>query len=93
MQRRNSAILCFDVGGRGVKGMLFSDSGRPLSDRIRIPTPHPATPRAILEVMHRVTSTPRFRDKFDRISVGFPGIVKDGVTLSAPNLSPKWRDL
>jgi polyphosphate glucokinase len=28
--------------------------------------------------------------KFDRVSVGFPGIVKNGVTLNAPNLDPTW---
>jgi polyphosphate glucokinase len=28
---------------------------------------------------------------FDRISVGFPGVVVDGVTLTAPNLHKLWR--
>jgi polyphosphate glucokinase len=29
---------------------------------------------------------------FDRISVGFPGVVIDGVTKTAPNLHDEWRD-
>jgi polyphosphate glucokinase len=30
--------------------------------------------------------------EFDRISVGFPGVVVDGVIRTAPNLDPTWRD-
>src|SRR5439155_15374288 len=27
---------------------------------------------------------------FDRVSVGFPGVVRRGITLNAPNLNGKW---
>ena len=29
--------------------------------------------------------------EFDRISIGFPGVVVDGVTLTAPNLHKAWQ--
>ena len=38
----------------------------------------------------------RFADElghFDRISVGFPGVVKRGVIKTAVNLTPKWIDV
>lgn len=82
-------ILCFDIGGTGVKGRLFDCSGHPLSDRVRIPTPHPATPKAIFRVMDQISTA--VNGSFQRISVGFPGIVKNGVTFNAPNLSSLWK--
>ena len=30
------------------------------------------------------------RTQFDRVSVGFPGVVVDGVVRTAPNLHPSW---
>jgi polyphosphate glucokinase len=31
--------------------------------------------------------------EFDRLSVGFPGVIRDGVVKDAPNLSPEWKDV
>lgn len=79
--------LAIDVGGSGVKTMLLDARGAPASDRQRADTPEPATPAAVLAVvMHLVKPL----GDFDRVSVGFPGVVKHGVTYTAHNLSPKW---
>ena len=79
--------LAVDVGGSGVKTMLLDPQGRPASERQRTDTPQPATPEAILMVIEEQAKK---LGSFDRISVGFPGVVKRGATLTAVNLDQKW---
>ncbi len=79
--------LAIDIGGTGLKAMLLDPVGKPLSERERILTPTPATPKAVLEALDGLaTKLPGF----DRVSVGFPGVVKRGVTWLAVNLHPEW---
>ncbi|MGH9607530.1 MAG: ROK family protein [Terracidiphilus sp.] len=81
--------LSIDIGGTGLKAMLLDPRGKPLSERERVLTPSPATPKAVLEALDGlVASLPGF----DRVSVGFPGVVKRGVTWLAANLHPEWID-
>ncbi len=79
--------LSIDIGGTGIKAMRLDTRGRPASDREREKTPHPATPRRVLDVIASlVTRLP----EFDRVSVGFPGVLIDGVVRTAANLHPTW---
>jgi polyphosphate glucokinase len=79
--------LAIDVGGTGIKGIILNPRGKPITERERVDTPNPATPGAVLAIMDQIAT--QLRD-FDRVSVGFPGVVKDGATLTAHNLHPKW---
>ncbi len=79
--------LVFDIGGTGVKAMLLDYKGRPISERERIETPQPATPEAVIAVMDGMAQK---LQHYDRVSVGFPGVVKRGATLTAHNLHPTW---
>lgn len=79
--------LAVDVGGTGIKTILLDAKGKPISDRTRLETPQPATPEAILQTLDQMT---RDSHAFDRVSVGFPGVVKHGATLTAHNLDPEW---
>jgi len=79
--------LALDVGGTGVKGCLLNEAGRPITPRERFETPNPATPEAVIEVLDTLVGN---LGAFDRVSVGFPGVVKKGATLTAHNLDPKW---
>jgi polyphosphate glucokinase len=81
--------LTIDIGGTGLKMMVLDDSGKPLSDRIRALTPTNPTPVRVLKVLEDMRSQ---LPAFDRVSVGFPGVVKHGMTLVAHNLSPKWAE-
>ncbi len=81
------ATLCIDVGGTGIKGIVLDAAGKPLCERQRIPTPRPATPDAVLGVIHAIIGKV---PAFDRVSVGFPGVVKRNVVHTAPNLDPTW---
>lgn len=79
--------LCVDIGGTGIKTLIVDTDGRPLTGRLRVDTPRPATPRALIGA---ILDLARQQGRFDRASVGFPGVVRKGVTLTAPNLHPTW---
>lgn len=81
--------LCIDIGGTGIKGTVYDEAGRPLTERVRIDTPRPATPDAVLAVVEEIA---RRSGEYDRVSCGFPGVVVSGVTKNAPNLDGAWED-
>jgi polyphosphate glucokinase len=80
--------LAVDVGGTGVKAMVLDGQGKPLSQRARIATPKHATPKSLLGVIRKLAKR---SGEFDRVAVGFPGVIKDGVVYSAPNLGHGWE--
>jgi polyphosphate glucokinase len=79
--------LCVDIGGTGIKTMVVSAEGKPLTERARIDTPRPATREAVTEALKEIAPDPK---AYDRVSVGFPGVVMEGVVKTAPNLDPSW---
>jgi polyphosphate glucokinase len=81
--------LSIDIGGSGIKAMLLSPIGKPLTDRERVLTPTVPTPQAILRVLDQFRAR---MPHFDRVSVGFPGVIKSGVTYTAVNLHPRWNN-
>ncbi len=82
------SILGIDVGGSGIKGApVDTDSGRLLSERLRIPTPDGGRPADVAEVIAQIA------EHFDwRGSIGcaLPAVVKNGVTLTAANIHDDW---
>ncbi len=79
--------LAVDIGGTGVKTMLLDEVGKPLTDRLRAKTPDPATPKAVIAI---IADFAKELGDFDRVSVGFPGVIKKGVVYTAANLDKKW---
>lgn len=79
--------LCVDIGGTGVKLIVVDTDGNPLCDRQRQATPNPATPESIVEVIDSLSCNV---PGFDRIAIGFPGVVRDGVVETAANLDHNW---
>ena len=80
-----------DIGGTGMKAAIVDlVSGELRSDRVRIPTPRPATPEAMAGVAAELVRTLSWTSP---IGVGFPGIVRHGVIGSAVNLDPSWVDV
>jgi len=86
-QSASPVTLAIDIGGTGLKAMLLDPHGKPLSERERVPTPSPATPTAVLAALDGLVGKLK---GFDRVSVGFPGVTKRGVTWLAVNLHPEW---
>ncbi len=79
--------LAIDIGGSGLKAMLLDAAGDPISDRVRIATPAVPTPVNVLKGLDKLAKE---LPKFDRVSAGFPGVIKQGSTWTAANLHPKW---
>jgi len=79
--------LSIDIGGSGIKAMLLSPTGKPMGTRERMVTPAVATPQAVLRALDELHAR---LPGFDRVAVGFPGVVKQGTTGGAFNLHPKW---
>jgi polyphosphate glucokinase len=76
--------LAIDIGGSGIKAALLDNAGDIVGDRRRVPTPpKPVAPEALMRAIKEAV-TPL--GAFDRVSVGFPGYVRNGRLLTAPNL-------
>ena len=93
MARKNTkkaaglVTLAIDIGGTGVKIMVLDDEDHPLSERFRTPTPDPPTPTALLRALNELKAKV---PPFDRVAVGFPGVIKQGRTMTAANLCDDW---
>ena len=79
--------LAIDIGGTGLKMMTLDLRGEPLNARDRRLTPEMPTPGAVLAVLEAMIAA---QPEFDRVSVGFPGVVSGGVVQTAVNLHPDW---
>jgi polyphosphate glucokinase len=83
-----------DVGGSGIKAAVVDvESGRFRSDRLRVVTPTPATPEAVIASIGRLVrrlarasglgpTTP--------VGIGLPGVTLDDTLKSAANIDPAW---
>jgi polyphosphate glucokinase len=85
--RAGVKTLAVDVGGSGIKVMVIDDKGLPLGERDRVKTPKPATPEAVVAAIEALASQ---KESFDRVSVGFPGVVRKGRVYTAVNLHDAW---
>jgi polyphosphate glucokinase len=81
--------LAIDIGGTGLKALILDEKGTALTERARVPTPRPATPHAVLDALWALIQP---LGEFGRVSVGFPGVVVDGVIKTAPNLGEEWAE-
>jgi polyphosphate glucokinase len=76
--------LAIDIGGTGIKAALLDEDGNMIGERQRVPTPlKPVTPEDLVRAINEVVAP---LGAFDRVSVGFPGYVRDGRVVTAPNL-------
>jgi polyphosphate glucokinase len=83
-----------DVGGSGIKAAVVDiDAGRFVSERLRVATPSPATPEAVIASIGRLakrlakanglgTTTP--------VGVGLPGVAMDNTLMTAANIDAGW---
>jgi polyphosphate glucokinase len=86
-KRKPLITFCLDVGGTGIKGMTVDEREQPTAERVRLPTPQPAAPEAVLAVVREIAGR---MPRFDRVAAGFPGVVVEGIVHTAPNLGTTW---
>lgn len=89
--RAESVVLGIDIGGSGIKGAPVDlEKGVLIEDRLRIPTPRPARPvkvaKVVAELVHHFNWT-------GAIGCTFPGVIKEGVVLTAANIHDSWVDV
>jgi polyphosphate glucokinase len=87
MSMQEPVTLAVDIGGTGLKMLCLDHDGKPMTERLRMPTPNPATPVRLLLALDKMRAQ---MPAFDRVSVGYPGVIKQGVVMTAVNLNPKW---
>ncbi len=82
-------ILCIDVGGSGLKAAIITPRGRYVSKRVRVKTPEKRKPRQIVAALVKLVAP---LGTYDKVTIGFPGAVKHGKVVSAPNFGTEdWK--
>jgi polyphosphate glucokinase len=84
-------ILGIDFGGSGIKGApVDTQTGTLLAPRFRLPTPNPSKPQPIAETIAQIVRNFSWQGL---IGCGYPGVVQNGVTMSAANVHKQWIGL
>ncbi len=86
---RPTFTLVVDIGASGIKATLLNELGNQVGQRVRRETPASGMPG---EVMDTIVSLAGHFQSFDRVAVGFPGVIVEGIVKQAPNLAPEWTD-
>ena len=82
MVATRSNTLALDIGGTGLKAAVLDPTGRMLTDRARVDTTYPMPPDRLVAALAALAAP---LPTFDRISIGFPGVVRDRRVLTAPH--------
>lgn len=83
--------LGIDIGGSGIKAAPVDTlTGELAAERERIPTPEPSRPDAVADVILKLSA--RFPWVGGPIGITFPGVVKNGRTLTAANVDSGWEE-
>jgi polyphosphate glucokinase len=83
-------VLSVDIGGSHVKATVLDSEGALLMDYNKVVTPEPANPANIVAAIKALAKA---FPGYDKISVGFPGYVRDGIVKTAPNLdNASWAN-
>jgi len=83
--------LGIDVGGSGIKGAVVDlHTGKLVSVRHRIPTPQPATPKAVAST---VKALARHFDWEGPVGCGFPAAIQHGLVRTTANIDRSWLDV
>jgi polyphosphate glucokinase len=82
--------LTFDIGGTHMKAAIVDENGSLVGDRPMIDTVPDMAPKDVVGALVKLVEP---LGAYDRVSVGFPGVVRAGRVLTAPNLgTDKWKD-
>jgi polyphosphate glucokinase len=77
--------LAIDIGGTGLKASVLDATGAMVADRVRVATTYPLAPEGDAGLVVRLATLVGPLPAADRVSAGFPGMVRKGHVLSAPH--------
>jgi polyphosphate glucokinase len=84
-------VLGIDIGGSGIKAApVDTAKGTFITERIKVETPRPALPDAVAKAVHGLVEDFGWTGP---AGIAFPGVVINGVTMTAANLDPAWVGL
>ena len=79
--------LAIDVGGTGLKASVLDAAGTLISDRVRVKTVYPCPPEKLVDMLATLVAP---LPVVDRVSIGFPGVVRNGILLTAPDFVTRF---
>jgi polyphosphate glucokinase len=83
-----AGVLGIDIGGTGIKAAPVDvAAGRLLAERVKLPTPSPAVPDQVAQVIRQLVE--RF-EWSGPVGITFPGVVAGGIIRTAANLGHAW---
>lgn len=81
--------LAIDIGGTGLKASVLDAKGNMITERVRVATPPKCPPKLMVETLAKLVAP---LPAYDRVSVGFPGVVRRGKIWTAHNLGQDaWK--
>ncbi|RWY51211.1 ROK family protein [Mucilaginibacter gilvus] len=88
-KRIGELILAIDIGGSHIKATVLNEKGELTMEYEKVETPDQATPAHTIEAVKKLLKN---FPAYNKVSVGFPGYLEDGVVITAPNLGTKeWQ--
>ena len=82
--------LAVDIGGTRIKASVLDRSGKMVAPRVEVNTPAAPKPAAVLAALEHLA---HLLPDANRISIGFPGVVRGHTVITAPNLGTSdWAD-
>ncbi|WP_129668898.1 ROK family protein [Phytoactinopolyspora endophytica] len=80
---RGPRTLAVDCGGTGLKASVLDADGVPVHERVRLRTPYPCPPDVLVAAVAMLAESTG--EEYDRVSVGFPGMMRLGVVYATPH--------
>jgi polyphosphate glucokinase len=74
--------LAIDIGGTGLKASVLDAQGAMVADRVIVKTTYPCSPTKLVDDLSALVAP---LPPVDRISAGFPGMMRKGYVLAAPH--------
>jgi polyphosphate glucokinase len=82
-------LIGVDIGGSGIKaGVVDSRRGELIGERVRVPTPQPATPDAVVAATAELVAS--LGPTQGPVGIGVPGPIVGGRVMMMANLHKSW---
>jgi len=83
-----TGVVGVDIGGTGVKGAVADlDTGELATERVRLDTPHPATPDSVAST---VTDLLKQVPGSGPVGLTLPAVIRKGIVETASNIDESW---
>ncbi len=88
VEKASGPVVGVDIGGTGIKVAPVSiATGNLATERIRLPTPAPATPQAVAAVVGEVLQQIGVTGP---VGLAMPAVVRGGIVETASHIDPTW---